>query len=169
MDGEEQSSRIDWEAVERSEEFQQLVGARRRFVLPRVVFFLAWYFGFVLLAGYAPGFMGERIYEGLTVGYALALTQFVMVWYLAARYLRKADSEFEPLERAAAQAAAASAPSANGRQKLTYLYDGERYHVTVETTPDEVRIIGRDPRPTILDRGEFLAAIEAADRQRAGR
>jgi uncharacterized membrane protein (DUF485 family) len=90
----------DWEAIERSEEFQELVRRKRRYVAPRVVFFLAWYLAFILLAGYAEGFMGERVYEGLTVGYCLALSQFVMVWWLAASYVRKADREFEPLEEA---------------------------------------------------------------------
>jgi len=88
----------DWDAIERSPEFRELVSRRRRFVVPATIFFLAWYLGFILLAGYAPDFMGESIYEGFTVGYALALTQFVMVWVLAAWYLRKADREFDPLE-----------------------------------------------------------------------
>ena len=35
---------------------------------------------FILLAGYAEDFMASSVYEGLTVGYVLALTQFVMVW-----------------------------------------------------------------------------------------
>ena len=87
----------DWEAIERSPEFRELVSRRRRFVVPATIFFLAWYLGFILLAGYAPDFMGESIYQGFTVGYALALTQFVMVWVLAAWYLRKADREFDPL------------------------------------------------------------------------
>jgi uncharacterized membrane protein (DUF485 family) len=91
----------DWEAIERSPEFRELVSRRRRFVVPATIFFLAWYLGFILLAGYAPDFMGESIYQGFTVGYALALTQFVMVWGLAAWYLRKADREFDPLEEAA--------------------------------------------------------------------
>ena len=95
----------DWEAVERSEEFQTLVRSRRRFVVPATIFFLAWYLGFILLAGYAKDFMGSSIYEGFTVGYALALTQFVMVWGLAWAYLRKADRDFDPLERAAAEKA----------------------------------------------------------------
>ena len=93
--------RIDWEAVERAPEFQELVTRRRRFVLPATIFFLAWYLGFVLLAGYAPDFMGSSIHQGFTVGYALALTQFVMVWGLGWMYLRKADREFDPLERKA--------------------------------------------------------------------
>jgi uncharacterized membrane protein (DUF485 family) len=90
---------VDWEAIERSPEFGELIARRRRFVLPATVFFLAWYLGFILLAGYAEDFMGSSIYEGFTVGYLLALSQFVMVWVLAAWYLRKADREFDPLER----------------------------------------------------------------------
>ena len=95
----------DWQAIERSPEFRELVTKRRRFVVPATAFFLAWYLGFVLLAGYAEDFMGSSVYEGLTVGYVLALTQFIMVWGLAWAYLRKADRDFEPLEQAAAQRA----------------------------------------------------------------
>jgi uncharacterized membrane protein (DUF485 family) len=94
-DGEPQ---IDWESIERSPEFRQLARRKRAFVLPATIFFLVWYFGFIVLAGYAPDFMGETfIWDGMTVGYALALSQFVMVWGLGAWYLRKADREFDPL------------------------------------------------------------------------
>jgi uncharacterized membrane protein (DUF485 family) len=97
---------IDWVAAERSPEFRELVKRKRSFVVPATIFFLVWYFGFIVLAGYAPDFMGrEFITDGLTVGYALALTQFVMTWVLGWWYLRKADREFDPLaERAAAVA-----------------------------------------------------------------
>jgi uncharacterized membrane protein (DUF485 family) len=88
---------VDWEAVERWPEFQELVHRRRAFVIPATIFFLAWYMGFILLCGYAPDFMAESVYEGLTVGYVLALTQFVMVLVLGLWYLRKADREFDPL------------------------------------------------------------------------
>lgn len=94
---------VDWQAVEHSEPFKELVRRRRRFVLPATVFFLSWYLGFILLAGYAQDFMGQSVYEGLTVGYVLALTQFVMVWVLGLWYLRKADREFEPLEEKAVE------------------------------------------------------------------
>ena len=89
--------RVDWNAVEQSPEFEELIAARRRFVLPATLFFLAWYIGFVLLAGYAPDFMAESVYEGLTVGYCLALTQFVMVFVLGYLYLRRADQVYDPL------------------------------------------------------------------------
>ena len=98
-------STIDWEAIERSPEFQELVHRRRSFVLPCTIFFLAWYLGFILLCAYAPDFMGESVYEGLTVGYCLALTQFVMVFVLGIWYLRKADKEFDPLAEAVVESA----------------------------------------------------------------
>ena len=89
--------RVDWNAIEQSPEFKELVAARRRFVLPATIFFLAWYIGFILLTGYAPDFMAESVYEGLTVGYCLALTQFVMVFTLGYMYLRRADRVYDPL------------------------------------------------------------------------
>jgi len=88
---------IDWEAIERSPEFQELVSKRKAFVLPGTIFFLAWYMGFILLTAYAEDFMSERVYEGLTVGYCLALTQFVMVLVLGLLYLRKSANVFDPL------------------------------------------------------------------------
>jgi uncharacterized membrane protein (DUF485 family) len=93
------------EHVEHSPEFQELVRARRRFVVPATVFYLVWYLGFVLLCGYAPDFMGESVYEGLTVGYVLALSQFVMTAMLGVMYLRRANRVWDPLRERAAEVA----------------------------------------------------------------
>jgi uncharacterized membrane protein (DUF485 family) len=103
--GSDHDPNIDWIAAERSPEFTELIRKKRTFVLPATIFFLAWYFGFIILAGYAEDFMGESIYEGFTVGYLLALSQFVMVWTLGWLYLRKADRDFDPLARKAAETA----------------------------------------------------------------
>ncbi len=97
--------KIDWEAVAESPEFKELARKRRSFVVPATVFFLAWYFGFIILAGYAQDFMGEKVIKDVTVGYLFALSQFVMVWVLAAWYLRKADRDFDPLAAKAAERA----------------------------------------------------------------
>jgi uncharacterized membrane protein (DUF485 family) len=97
---------IDWVAAERSPEFRELITKKRAFVVPATAFFLVWYFGFVILAGYAPDFMGrEFLTDGLTVGYMLALSQFIMTWVLGVLYLRKADRDFDPLARRAAEVA----------------------------------------------------------------
>src|SRR3712207_7313594 len=68
------------------------VRKRRSFVLPATIFFLAYYMGFILLTGYAEDFMASSVYQGLTVGYCLALTQFVMVFALGDRKSTRLNS-----------------------------------------------------------------------------
>ena len=88
----------DWNAIERSPEFQELTRRKRAFVVPATIFFLSWYFGFIILTGYAPDFMGrEFITDGLTVGYVLALSQFLRTWVLGAMYVRRANRVWDPL------------------------------------------------------------------------
>ena len=88
----------DWVAIERSPEFQELTRKKRSFVVPATIFFMAWYFGFIFLTGYAPDFMGKQfITDGLTVGYTLALSQFVMTWVLGVMYMRRANRVWDPL------------------------------------------------------------------------
>jgi uncharacterized membrane protein (DUF485 family) len=99
---------IDWKAAERSPEFRELIAKRRRLVIPALAFVFIWYFGFIALAGYAPDFMGERLVKGFTVGYAFALTQFLMTWFLGWLYLRQSDRVFDPLARKAAEKAIAT-------------------------------------------------------------
>src|SRR5829696_3808998 len=121
---EREDQSIDWIAAERSPEFRELIARKRRFVVPATIFFLGWYLGFIALAGYAPDFMGESIYQGFTVGYALALSQFVMTWVLGWMYVRRADDEFDGLAaRAASRAigvgrAGDGCPSAGGTPLL---------------------------------------------------
>jgi uncharacterized membrane protein (DUF485 family) len=97
--------KIDWDAAANSYEFHELVRKRRSFVVPVLAFVFLWYFGFIALAGYAPDFMGERLIDGFTVGYALALSQFVMTWVLGWLYLRRSDRVFDPLAKRAAERA----------------------------------------------------------------
>ncbi|MDX6691043.1 MAG: hypothetical protein QOG15_2500 [Solirubrobacteraceae bacterium] len=111
--------RVDWVAVEQSPEFRELIAARRRFVLPATVFFLAWYIGFILLAGYAPDFMGRSVYEGLTVGYCLALTQFVMVFALGIMYLRRSERVYDPLAEKVRRRALELSPAAGADREGT--------------------------------------------------
>jgi uncharacterized membrane protein (DUF485 family) len=98
---------VDWKGIERSPEFRELVKRRRSFVIPATIFFLVYYMAFIIVAGYAPDFMAESVYQGLTVGYCYALTQFLMVFVLGIWYLRKAEKEFDPLSDAVAEAAIA--------------------------------------------------------------
>jgi uncharacterized membrane protein (DUF485 family) len=112
-------SDVDWVAAERSPEFRELVKRKKAFIVPATIFFLAWYFGFIILAGYAPDFMGEEfVTDGFTVGYLLALSQFVMTWVLGAIYVRKADRDFDPLAERATRVALQARPGAADRDEV---------------------------------------------------
>jgi uncharacterized membrane protein (DUF485 family) len=88
---------IDWEGIKASPEFQELVKQKRAFVIPATIFFLTYYMAFIVLCAYASDFMGRSVYEGLTVGYTLALTQFLMVLVLGLLYLKRSANVFDPL------------------------------------------------------------------------
>jgi uncharacterized membrane protein (DUF485 family) len=106
----EDRTETDWQAIERSPEFRELIRRKKAFVVPATIFFMAWYFGFIALVGYAPDFMGrEFITDGLTVGYVLALSQFLMTWVLGWMYFRRAGRVFDPLAERVRQASAATA------------------------------------------------------------
>jgi uncharacterized membrane protein (DUF485 family) len=86
-------------------EFRELLDRRRRFLLPATIFWLAFFLTYLFLAAFAPGFMGEQIVEGLTVGFVLSVAQVLMTWTVTVLSIRRSDREFEPLEQRAAEVA----------------------------------------------------------------
>jgi uncharacterized membrane protein (DUF485 family) len=133
---------VDWEAAARSPEFQELTQRRRSFVIPALAFVFVWYFGFIALAGYAPDFMGERLIDGFTVGYALALSQFLMTWFLGWLYLRKSDRVFDPLARRAAEKAL---EVSRARERSQVPHDGDGNGDRDGTAADTMRSRRFDP------------------------
>ena len=103
--GLQQEAAIDWEAAERSPEFRQLIATRRRFVAAGHDLLLR-----LVLRLHRARRVRARVHgpvdlRGPDVGYALALSQFVMTWGLGYTYLRRADRDFDPLAKAAADRA----------------------------------------------------------------
>lgn len=91
---------LDWHAVYDSPEFRQLARVRGRFVRRAVIALLGWFAVFLVVVGAAPGVAGEIVVAGMTVGFLLGLSQFVLAWWLTWRYLRLSESTFSPLEEA---------------------------------------------------------------------
>ncbi len=83
--------------VQRSEEFQQLRRKLRGFVFPATVAFLAWYLLYVVLSGYARGFMGAELVGNINVAYVFGLLQFVSTFLIAYLYSRYADRHLDPM------------------------------------------------------------------------
>jgi uncharacterized membrane protein (DUF485 family) len=87
--------RIDWDAIRDLPGYRELTRARRRVVLPAAVVYLAGYFGFLLLAGLAPGALGHGVHGGLTVGFVLMAAVFVLVWLVALVYVKVSNGRLD--------------------------------------------------------------------------
>jgi uncharacterized membrane protein (DUF485 family) len=86
----EEAGATDWETIAASERFQQLLRAKRRFVIPAMIIFIVYYFALPVLVGYARPFMERRILGAVNLAYLFALSQFFMAWIIAALYVRAA-------------------------------------------------------------------------------
>ena len=81
---------IDWQALASSEKFRALIKAKRRFIVPAMIFFILYYFALPVLIGYARPFMETRVLGPVNIAYLFALSQFFMAWIIAALYVRAA-------------------------------------------------------------------------------
>jgi uncharacterized membrane protein (DUF485 family) len=78
---------------------EQLASKRLRMSLGLTAAMLAVYFGFILLIAFAPGFLGESIVDGLSVGMALGVVVILATWVLTWTYVRWANRVYEPAVR----------------------------------------------------------------------
>jgi len=88
----------DWERVAAMDEFKSLIAAKRKFIVPAVIFFIVYYFALPALVGYAPGLMSRRVLGVINLAYLFALSQFFMAWIIAALYVRAAG-RFDEMAR----------------------------------------------------------------------
>jgi uncharacterized membrane protein (DUF485 family) len=87
----EEASRIaEWRAIEATPAFQELVKAKRRFIIPATIFFLVYYFALPILVGYFPDLMDTKVIGEINLAYLFALSEFVMTWTLMYLYVRRA-------------------------------------------------------------------------------
>jgi uncharacterized membrane protein (DUF485 family) len=89
---------IDWEKLAGSERFRDLLKAKRRFIVPAMIFFVVYYFALPVLVGYARPFMEKRVLGPVNLAYLFALSQFFMAWIIAALYVRAA-ARFDRMSR----------------------------------------------------------------------
>jgi len=86
----EEADVIDWQALAASERFRNLLKAKRRFIIPAMIFFIVYYFALPVLIGYAKPFMEKRVWGPVNLAYLFALSQFFVAWIIAALYVRAA-------------------------------------------------------------------------------
>jgi uncharacterized membrane protein (DUF485 family) len=98
LTADEEPDIVHWGRVAATPEFQQLLRAKRRFVIPAMLVFVSYYFALPILVGYARPLMERRVMGAVNIAYLFALSQFFMAWMIAALYVRAA-ARFDRMAR----------------------------------------------------------------------
>jgi uncharacterized membrane protein (DUF485 family) len=89
----------DWDGIAESRDFRDLQDSRRRFLVPSIAFFSAYFVVFLCLLGWAPDAMSEQVLGNISValilGASIVFLTFVMAWL----YTRKSAEWGEMAER----------------------------------------------------------------------
>ena len=93
--------------IRRNPQFMELVAKRTRFAGILAAIVLIVFYGFVLLVAFAPELIGKRLFEGsnLTFGILAGLLQFIFFWVLTLVYVRRANGEFDDINKELVKAA----------------------------------------------------------------
>ena len=86
-----------YEAVHVSREFRTLRRHFGSFAVPAIVLFLSWYFLYVILAAFAPGFMRHSVAGAVNVGLCFGALQFAAAFMITIAYRRWARRNLDPL------------------------------------------------------------------------
>ncbi|MFB9251897.1 DUF485 domain-containing protein [Sphaerisporangium melleum] len=86
-----------YEQVQASPDFQELRRRYRNWAFPVTVAFLVWYLLYVILSGFARGFMGTKVFGNINVALIFGVLQFVSTFLIAWAYARHADRKLDPL------------------------------------------------------------------------
>lgn len=89
-----------YEAIQRNPKYQELVRSRSSFGWTLTAITLIIYFGFILLIGYAPKFLGIPIGGSvMTIGLPIGLLVIISAFVLVGIYVRRANSTYDGLIR----------------------------------------------------------------------
>lgn len=92
-----QDGRTVYERVQESPDFRELKRRFRSFAFPMTIAFLAWYLLYVVLSGWARGFMGTKVLGSINVALIFGFLQFVSTFLIAWLYARHAQNKLDPL------------------------------------------------------------------------
>jgi uncharacterized membrane protein (DUF485 family) len=91
--------RQSYDQLHATPEFTELRRRYAAFVVPATLVFLVWYFLYVVLSNWAPGFMGTQVVGNINVALIFGLLQFVTTFGIAWLYARYMTRAVDPLAR----------------------------------------------------------------------
>lgn len=88
-----------YDQLKATPEFAELRRRYTAFVLPATLVFIIWYFLYVVMSNWAPGFMGTQVIGNINVALVFGLLQFVTTFGIAWLYARYMTRAVDPLAR----------------------------------------------------------------------
>ncbi|MBM7692722.1 uncharacterized membrane protein (DUF485 family) [Peribacillus deserti] len=79
----------DYSKIVQSQTFQELLSAKKKFIVPVTIFFFCFYFALPILTSYT-NVLNNTFIGSITWAWVFAFLQFVMTWGLCMLYSRKA-------------------------------------------------------------------------------
>lgn len=90
-----------WDAAIASASFSELLQTKTRLVKPLLLTSFGFIVATMLLAGYAKGFMAQKVVGAFNMGYLLILAIYLLCWAVAVIYVRTANAKFDRQSTAA--------------------------------------------------------------------
>ncbi|MEX3715337.1 DUF485 domain-containing protein [Cytobacillus horneckiae] len=86
---ESEKNNYDYEKIASSNEFKGLMSAKKKFLIPTVIFFMVFYFTLPILTSFTT-ILNKPAIGAITWTWLYAFAQFIMTWTLCMIYVRKA-------------------------------------------------------------------------------
>ncbi|RAK23079.1 uncharacterized membrane protein (DUF485 family) [Anoxybacillus vitaminiphilus] len=94
----QQQTSLDYTKIVQSASFQHLMKAKRNFIFPFTLFFLAFYFTLPILTSYSKVLNNPAI-GSISWAWIFAFAQFIMTWTLCSLYSKRAAKFDELVEK----------------------------------------------------------------------
>ncbi len=78
----------EWDSLAAARQFQKLLLIKKLFIVPVLLFSLAYCLALPVPVGIAPQVMAAKVFGGTNLGYVFPAPQFFEVWFVAWRYLK---------------------------------------------------------------------------------
>ncbi len=99
----------EWNRIERTSAFRELMQRKKAFIIPATIFFLIFYFGLPVLAAFTT-LLNFQVIGAISGAYAYAFAQFAMTWILMHLYVSQANKWDGIIDRARHEAAETEVP-----------------------------------------------------------
>lgn len=88
---------MNWQAIDADPRFQALHRKKMMFLWGLMVFSIIYYFLLPVGAAYFPEIFNIKVWGPVNIGLLFALSEFIVAWFIALIYSRRANAVFDSM------------------------------------------------------------------------